>query len=119
TGAIGYFDAPQVGQTMGNFCLSVPIRTLILQAPQSNGIRFGEMGVGAGIVHDSVAADEYAECRLKAHFLTNLPNDFELFETMHATRTEGCRYLDRHLRRMVCSAMYFGFNFDDAAIRNA
>ncbi|HEY8102665.1 MAG TPA: aminodeoxychorismate synthase component I [Burkholderiaceae bacterium] len=119
TGAIGYFDAPSAGQTIGNFCLSVPIRTLVLQAPQNNGIRAGEMGVGAGIVHDSVAADEYAECQLKARFLTDLSNDFELFETIHATQTEGCRHLDRHLQRMRTSAMYFGFKFDEAAIRNA
>ncbi|MGZ5817467.1 MAG: aminodeoxychorismate synthase component I [Burkholderiaceae bacterium] len=119
TGAIGYFDAPQAGQSIGDFCLSVPIRTLVLQASQSNGIRTGEMGVGAGIVHDSVAADEYAECQLKAHFLIGLPHDFELFETMHVTRAEGCRYLERHLARMCSSALYFGFKFDDAAIRNA
>lgn len=119
TGAIGYFDAPSTGRAIGDFCLSVPIRTLVLQAPQSNGIRAGEMGVGAGIVHDSVASDEYAECRLKARFLTDLPNDFELFETMHATRAEGCRYLDRHLQRMEASARYFGFAFDDATIRSA
>jgi para-aminobenzoate synthetase / 4-amino-4-deoxychorismate lyase len=48
-----------------------------------------------------------------------LPNDFELFETMHATQAEGCRHLDRHLQRMRTSAMYFGFKFDEAAIRNA
>ncbi|MGZ3236533.1 MAG: aminodeoxychorismate synthase component I [Burkholderiaceae bacterium] len=119
TGAIGYFDAPPAGQTIGNFCLSVPIRTLVLQAPQSNGIRAGEMGVGAGIVHDSVTEDEYSECQLKARFLTDLPNDFELFETMHATHAEGCRYLDRHLQRMRSSAIYFRFKFDEVAIRNA
>ncbi|MEG2034269.1 MAG: aldehyde dehydrogenase family protein, partial [Janthinobacterium sp.] len=37
------------------------------------------LGVGAGIVHDSVADEEYAECRLKARFLTGLTNDFDLF----------------------------------------
>jgi para-aminobenzoate synthetase/4-amino-4-deoxychorismate lyase len=119
TGAIGYFDAPQAEQSIGDFSLSVPIRTLVLQAPQNNGIRSGEMGVGAGIVHDSIAADEYAECQLKARFLTGLPNDFELLETMHATRTEGCRYLERHLQRMASSAIYFGFKFDEPTIRNA
>ena len=44
------------------------------------------MGVGAGIVLDSVAADEYAECLLKASFLTGADPGFELFETMYATR---------------------------------
>jgi para-aminobenzoate synthetase/4-amino-4-deoxychorismate lyase len=36
---------------------------------------------------------------------------------MHATRLAGCRRLDRHLQRMYSSAMYFGFTFDEAAIR--
>ena len=47
------------------------------------------MGVGAGIVLDSVAADEYAECQLKARFLTGADPGFELFETMYATREAG------------------------------
>ena len=117
TGAIGWFDATQDGRRVGNFCLSVPIRTLVLQAPQNDGIRKGEMGVGAGIVHDSVASEEFAECKLKARFLTGLSNDFELLETMHATRAEGCRHLDLHLQRLRSSADYFGFAYDDADIR--
>lgn len=119
TGAIGWFDPPVDEQAVGDFCLSVPIRTLQLQAQNSNGIRPGEMGVGAGIVHDSVATQEYDECLLKARFLTGMQADFSLFETMHATRIEGCRYLDRHLQRLQRSAHYFGFFFDGAAIRSA
>ena len=96
--------------------MSVPIRTLALQA-EHKGIRRGEMGVGAGIVHDSVADDEFAECRLKARFLTGLPNDFELFETMYATREDGARNAERHLQRLAASARYFGFAWDEAAAR--
>ena len=117
TGAIGWFDPPASTQTFGNFCLSVPIRTLQLQAQNQDGIRAGEMGVGAGIVHDSVAQDEYEECRLKASFLIGMPGEFELFETIHATREQGCRYLDRHLQRLHASATYFGFVFDEEKIR--
>jgi len=116
TGAIGWFDAPEPGQAVGDFCLSVPIRTLMLQAPGSDGIRKGEIGVGAGIVHDSQAAQEFAECRLKASFLTGLPNEFELIETLYATQ-EGCRHLDLHLQRLRGSAMYFGFGFDEMQLR--
>nr|WP_229751241.1 aminodeoxychorismate synthase component I [Undibacterium terreum] len=118
TGAIGWFDPPVEGHAIGDFCLSVPIRTLYLQA-QENAVapvRKGVLGVGAGIVHDSVAADEYAECQLKASFLTGLPAEFELFETMQATEAEGCRHLQRHLRRLAASAAYFGFKYDEAAI---
>jgi len=110
TGAIGWF-APG-----GDFCLNVPIRTLTLQAEQ-HGIRKGVMGVGAGIVYDSEPHDEFAECQLKARFLTGLSNDFELFETMHATREAGPRHLERHLQRLAASARYFGFAWDEAAAR--
>jgi para-aminobenzoate synthetase/4-amino-4-deoxychorismate lyase len=119
TGAIGYFDPPQAGQALGNFCLSVPIRTLQLQAQSDDGIRKGEMGVGAGIVYDSVAQDEYEECHLKARFLIDMPAEFELFETMHASRAQGCRHLDRHLQRLAVSAAYFDFTFDEEKIRAA
>lgn len=118
TGAIGWFDPPAAGatHTVGDFCMSVPIRTLALQPPDAGtGTRRGEMGVGAGIVHDSVAADEFAECRLKARFLTGLTNDFELFETLHASRVDGCRQQARHLARLSASASYFGFAWDENA----
>jgi para-aminobenzoate synthetase/4-amino-4-deoxychorismate lyase len=120
TGAIGWFDPPAetapVGLApIGDFCLSVPIRTLALAAPE-NGVRPGELGVGAGIVYDSIAADEYAECRLKALFLTGLENQFELFETIRASRDEGCRHRDLHLARMAQSARWFGMPFDVARV---
>jgi para-aminobenzoate synthetase/4-amino-4-deoxychorismate lyase len=117
TGAIGWFEAANEDRCIGDFCLSVPIRTLVLNEPGTDGIRKGEMGVGAGIVHDSVAADESAECRLKARFLTGLTSDFELFETMRATRDEGCRHLALHLQRLRSSAAYFGFPFNDREVR--
>ena len=127
TGAIGWFDAEQAGRRFGAFCLSVPIRTLCLQPASPDGldglygatIRRGEMGVGAGIVHDSVAAEEYAECALKAKFLTGMRGDFSLFETMYATNADGCRHLDLHLQRLQASAAYFGFPYDETILRTA
>lgn len=118
TGAIGWFDPSDSLTQVDNFCLSVPIRTLQLQPPIDR-IRIGEMGIGAGIVHDSVAAQEYEECKLKARFLTDMPAEFALFETMHATHAEGCRYLERHLQRLKNSAQYFGFAFNPQNIRTA
>jgi para-aminobenzoate synthetase/4-amino-4-deoxychorismate lyase len=140
TGAIGWFDAPAASTSPdrlalhflrvvasaprrkypwgADFCLSVPIRTLTLSAPDADGLRRGEMGVGAGIVHDSIAADEYRECWLKAQFLTALGHDFELFETMRASQ-DGIVLLDRHLARLATSARYFGFRCDEAALRRA
>lgn len=116
TGAIGWLDAAVPPGRVGNFCLSVPIRTLHLAAPVA-GKRLGMMGVGAGIVHDSVATEEYAECQLKARFLTGLAAELTLFETMFATR-HGCRHLDLHLQRLDNSARYLGFRFDETAIRH-
>jgi len=124
TGALGWFEPPSPGlptastPRLGDFCLSVPIRTLTLLPPRQ-GVRHGEMGVGAGIVHDSDAQAEWEECRLKARFLTGLPNEFEIFETMYATRDEGCRHLERHLARLRASCAYFGRRFDDARVRAA
>jgi para-aminobenzoate synthetase / 4-amino-4-deoxychorismate lyase len=132
TGTIGWLDAPPDGdRAVGDFCLSVAIRTLMLEAPgepghttvarppgspmcvdaSSRAPRRGVMGVGAGIVLDSVAADEYDECALKAKFLTGADPGFALFETMFATR-EGVRHVDRHLARLTGSARYFGFEFN-------
>lgn len=125
TGAIGWIDPPAGSgfgtpqrTQFGDFCLAVPIRTLTLQ-PEQNGVRYGELGVGAGIVYDSDPGAEYAECRLKASFLTGLANDFEIFETIHATRADGCRHLERHLARLGASAAYFGHPFKPDLARAA
>lgn len=111
TGGIGWFDPPTANRQLGDFMLSVPIRTLLLEAPDQHHHRLGEMGIGAGIVYDSDAEKEYQECLLKAHFLTGLQSTFSLFETMCAT-ARGCELLDRHLARMASSAHLFGFSFD-------
>ncbi|KVE41969.1 chorismate-binding protein [Burkholderia sp. BDU5] len=108
---------PSAACGCGDFCLSVAIRTLTLDAPAADGHRCGTMGVGAGIVLDSVAADEYAECELKARFLTDADPGFQLFETMYATRDAGVRHLDRHLARLRSSADALGFALDEAAAK--
>ncbi|MBF6992130.1 bifunctional anthranilate synthase component I family protein/class IV aminotransferase [Cupriavidus sp. IK-TO18] len=118
TGAIGWIDAPQAGAAMGPFALSVAIRTLVLAPPAASGLRSGEMGVGGGIVHDSVAAEEFAECGWKARFLTRLDPGFTLFETMRVQDGE-CLHADRHLTRLGNSARAFGFAFDADAARAA
>ncbi|HYS67468.1 MAG TPA: aminodeoxychorismate synthase component I [Paraburkholderia sp.] len=129
TGAIGWLDAPVVAagtnataasqsdaseNPCGDFCLSVAIRTLVLNPTTARpGERQGKLGIGAGIVLDSVAADEYAECQLKARFLTGADPGFELFETMYATREEGVRHLSRHLARLSSSAATLGFELGE------
>jgi para-aminobenzoate synthetase/4-amino-4-deoxychorismate lyase len=121
TGAIGWFEPPAADtppSQLPNFCLSVPIRTLTL-APLQAGLRAGVMGVGAGIVHDSQPQAEYEECQLKARFLTGLGHDFELFETLHASREQGVRHPTRHLSRLTQSAAVFGFPMNQTAIVQA
>ncbi|PVX98065.1 aminodeoxychorismate synthase component I [Paraburkholderia unamae] len=119
TGTIGWLDAPREGDACGDFCLSVVIRTLTLDTPGkgAGATRRGEMGVGAGIVLDSVAADEYEECRLKARFLTEADPGIECFETMYATRALGVRHVERHLARLAASAAWLGFPCDVEALR--
>jgi len=118
TGAIGWFDPAPPGRSFGDFCLSVPIRTLALGAA-AGGVRRGELGVGAGIVYDSDPQSEFAECQLKARFLTGLHNEFDIFETIRASRDHGCRHLEPHLDRLAASCAYFGFAFDRGAAHAA
>jgi para-aminobenzoate synthetase/4-amino-4-deoxychorismate lyase len=94
--------------------LSVAIRTLSLGAPRagSRGLRPLVMGVGGGIVQDSVAADEWDETHWKARFLTALDPGVELFETMRATRAAGVAHRERHRSRLAASAAALGFAFD-------
>lgn len=115
-GAIGWLDAPRAGERIGDFCLSVAIRTLTLGTGQQ-GTRALTLGVGAGIVKDSVAGDEFEECRLKARFLTGLDPGFELFETVLCTGEGALPHLDRHLARLARSAAVLGFACDVAAAR--
>jgi para-aminobenzoate synthetase/4-amino-4-deoxychorismate lyase len=117
-GAIGWVDAPRADARVGDFCLSVAIRTLTLGAA-TEGLRPLRIGVGAGIVSDSRADDEFDECRLKARFLTGLDPGFELFETMLWTPGQGTRHLERHLARLEHSAQVLGFEFDRAMLITA
>jgi para-aminobenzoate synthetase/4-amino-4-deoxychorismate lyase len=45
-------------------------------------------------------AEEYAECQLKARFLTGLQSQFEIFETLQANHA-GAQHQARHLARLA------------------
>ncbi len=110
TGCIGWIDAPvRPDQACGDFCLSVAIRTLTLQQRAEGAGCDGRLGVGAGIVIDGRADEEFEECALKARFLTGLDPGFSLFETMYATREGGVRHVERHLARLSTSAAALDF----------
>jgi len=121
TGSIGWIEAPGAERpdaACGDFCLSVAIRTVTLGAAEG-GLRAGRMGVGAGIIIDSKAAEEFEECALKARFLTGLAPGFTLLESLYATRAGGIRYLERHLSRLAASAAALGFACPREALADA
>lgn len=119
TGAIGWVDAPRDGHSLGDMCLSVAIRTLTLGAERPDGTRAARLGIGAGIVLDSVDDDEFDECELKGRFLTALDPGFALFETMLATRADGIRHRERHVARLLRSACALGFRADATELATA
>ncbi len=102
TGAIG-FITPDRSATF-----SVPIRTLVLHNGEAT------MGVGGGIVADSIPEDEHREALLKASFLTRAHQPFELIETILFDQLYV--RLPLHLDRLESSARYFDFACDRTAI---
>ncbi|WP_066798077.1 aminodeoxychorismate synthase component I [Sphingomonas soli] len=106
TGAIGRLDAN------GDAMFNVAIRTLKLADGTAT------LGLGSGVVADSNAGEEWAECLAKGAFVTAGETPFDLIETMKFDPDAGLPLLERHLARMKASAQLFGFEFDRHAARN-
>jgi len=107
TGSIGTI-APD-----GAAAFNVAIRTLVLKA----GEREAVIGLGSGIVADSIAADEWRECLAKGAFVES-GRSFDLIETMRFDPDEGVVDLERHITRMKASAEALDFQFDRHHVRN-
>jgi para-aminobenzoate synthetase/4-amino-4-deoxychorismate lyase len=107
TGAIGWAGPS------GRCGFSVAIRTVV--ADRARGT--ASFGTGSGVVADSTAADEYAECLLKARILEEAP--FALVETFALLPGEGFRGLDGHLARLAASARHFGFPLEMRRVEDA
>ncbi len=107
TGALGWV-APD-----GDCRFNVAIRTLVVQ--DDGRVR---LGVGSGIVIDSEASAEYAECLLKSAFVSGLDPGFELVETLRLAHGVY-PLLALHLERLRSSARALGFACDLAALRAA
>ncbi len=106
TGSIGLIRKNKI-------TFNVPIRTLSIDKKSGNG----EIGLGSGIVWDSIPEEEYEETKLKGKFLTEPNKPFEIFETMKIE--DGKIFLlDEHLDRMEQTADYFLFNFDRKRIKS-
>jgi para-aminobenzoate synthetase/4-amino-4-deoxychorismate lyase len=107
-GALGWL-APD-----GPLRLAVPIRTLEVDAH-----RQARLGIGSGIVQDSDPAAEWQECLLKARFLTELPPELRLIETLRREPDGSYPLLPWHLERLQASAAYFGFPFSKTEVEAA
>jgi para-aminobenzoate synthetase/4-amino-4-deoxychorismate lyase len=96
-GALGWLDPN------GDFAFSVPIRTLTLDgndgAPQTKFT----LGIGAGITIDSDPKLEWQECQIKSAFITEMPTELGLFETIRVEEKKPLR-LAAHLERLQHSA---------------
>lgn len=97
TGAVGHIPPDGLAR------FNVAIRTAVVDRRRQS-LTFG---IGSGIVWDSSADGEYAECLLKASVLGTRPPVFELLETLLWSPGEGYILLDRHLQRLRASAEYF------------
>jgi para-aminobenzoate synthetase/4-amino-4-deoxychorismate lyase len=104
TGAIGFWSP------RGEAIFSVAIRTAVLDSGDLT------MGIGSGVVADSIAASEYKECLLKADFLRD--QAFGLIETMRWQHGR-CELLELHLDRLQSSAEHFHLSFDRASVQRA
>jgi para-aminobenzoate synthetase/4-amino-4-deoxychorismate lyase len=90
---------------------NVAIRTAVADRER----RILTYGVGSGIVADSVAREEHAECLLKARILEERP--FALLETLALVPGCGYRRLEGHLERLRGSARYFGVPLEEERVR--
>jgi para-aminobenzoate synthetase/4-amino-4-deoxychorismate lyase len=107
TGAIGCVTP------WNDFCFSVPIRTIV-----TDGAGSAELGIGSGVVDESDPAAEYAECLLKARFLTGLNARFQLIESMrYEPAVRGVPAIEEHLARLSRSAAFFGFAIEPEGVR--
>jgi para-aminobenzoate synthetase/4-amino-4-deoxychorismate lyase len=107
TGAIGFIAPDRRAQ------FNVAIRTAVIDRAEGSA----SYCVGGGIVWDSKAAEEYAECRIKARILTRPPPDFDLLETLLWRPGRGYYLLDLHLHRLRDAAAYFVRPCDTEQIR--
>jgi para-aminobenzoate synthetase / 4-amino-4-deoxychorismate lyase len=107
-GSIGRIDA------CGDAAFNVAIRTLHLNEAEKTL----SVGLGSGVVADSVGAAEWAECLAKGEFARVTDADFDLIETMRFEPASGIARLELHLDRLKASANALDFVFDRHEARN-
>jgi len=90
----------------GDFSMNVAIRTLVVD---QKGL--GTYHVGGGIVHDSVAEEEWQECFWKARILSQ--DQPSLIETMRTDTHGNIELLELHLDRLEASAKALSFQLPE------
>ncbi|MCA3254458.1 MAG: aminodeoxychorismate synthase component I [Alphaproteobacteria bacterium] len=98
----------------GDADFNVAIRTITIDADGRAAI-----GLGSGVVADSEAAAEYAECLAKGAFLDRARIDCDLIETMRYEPWEGgIQRIELHMQRLRASARALGFIIDTHTVRD-
>jgi len=104
-GSVGFLGPDNIAE------FNVAIRTVLIEGNS------GELGVGGGIVYDSVPEEEYKEAQLKSAFLReHQPEEFQIIETM--LYEGGFKDLELHLERMEKTSQYFDFVFKRSKIES-
>ena len=103
-GALGWIDPS------GDFAFSVPIRTLEMNHDEKTHASSFSLGIGAGITIDSEPGQEWEECQIKAAFLSKLPSELGLFETILVHKGQA-QHVQLHLARLANSALALGIPF--------
>jgi para-aminobenzoate synthetase/4-amino-4-deoxychorismate lyase len=107
TGTIGFVEPG------GRSQFNVAIRTVLVHRATGEA----EYGIGGGIVADSTLAEEWNESQIKARALAARPPSFDLLETMLWKPDVGYVLIGRHLKRLLQSSDYFGFQVDVLDVR--
>ncbi|MBK8128815.1 MAG: chorismate-binding protein [bacterium] len=115
TGAVGFVAPEPEAPTRLRALFNVAIRTVVVDRQRETAV----YNVGSGVVWDSDAAAEYAECLLKAEVLLARRPDFDLLESLLWRPESGYYLLDRHVARLMDSAAYFDVAVAETAVRAA
>ncbi|MEW6212268.1 MAG: aminodeoxychorismate synthase component I [Acidobacteriota bacterium] len=98
----------------GDSLFNVAIRTIIIDDQKREAV----FSVGGGVTYDSTAEGEYDECLLKARFLDQRRQRFQILETL--LLEDGDFFLlERHIKRARSSAKYFDFTWNEEEIAAA
>jgi hypothetical protein len=111
-GALGWLDPN------GDFAFSVPIRTLNLDSSSNSHPTKFTLGIGAGITIDSDPLQEWQECQTKSAFITEMPTELGLFETIRVEGQKPLRFA-AHLQRLQQSASALRIPFEASRIAEA